>query len=703
MKRILPLAITALLLSIHSPAFAQGTAFTYQGRLNNGGGAANGLYDFRFKLYVDPFGNTQVGSSYLTNGVAVTNGLFITTIDFGAGIFIGKTNWLEVDVRTNGAGGYTDLNPLQQLAPTPYAVFAETASNLSGSLPAAQLSGTIFNSSLPASPIFSGAVTAGSFSGNGAGVANVNAATLNGLSASKFWQLGGNNVAAGQFLGSLNNHPMEIWVNGQRALHIESTTNTANIIGGWVNNFAAPGTVMATIGGGGGVSISLGTLNTNSVWSSYGTIGGGLGNQAGTTNDDPSQVRGATVGGGGQNIAGAHFSTISGGDNNTIFLSSDFSVIAGGYENNILINSAESVIAGGYENNILTNSFESVIAGGFNNVIQTNSAYSTIGGGIYNAVTNELGTVGGGDDNIAGNVPTVGGGLYNTASGTGSFIGGGGFDENDDEEGNLAAGGASVVGGGIGNAVNSDWATIGGGYYTSIQPDAIYSFIGGGGGNSIQQNAYYSFIGGGDDNVLLPNASYATIPGGVNNVATNFAFAAGWNAHAINTGAFVWSDSTGTVTTSAANNSVTFRASGGFRLFTGTGSGGATLAAGATSWTTLSDRNAKKNFEPVDTVAVVDKLAAIPIQQWNYKWEKNDDVPNIGPMAQDFKHAFYPGRDDKGISTLEFDGVELAAIQGLNQKLEEQTKKKDMEIQDLKKSVDELKALVKQLAQNQSK
>jgi len=32
-------------------------------------------------------------------------------------------------------------------------------------------------------------------------------------------------------------------------------------------------------------------------------------------------------------------------------------------------------------------------------------------------------------------------------------------------------------------------------------------------------------------------------------------------------------------------------------------------------------------------------------------------------MAQDFKAAFYPGRDHKSISTLEFDGVELAAIQ----------------------------------------
>ena len=58
-------------------------------------------------------------------------------------------------------------------------------------------------------------------------------------------------------------------------------------------------------------------------------------------------------------------------------------------------------------------------------------------------------------------------------------------------------------------------------------------------------------------------------------------------------------------------------------------------------------------------------------------------------MAQDFKAAFYPGRD-KGISTLEFDGVELAAIQGLNQKLNE----KDAEIQDFKARLEKLEQLI---------
>jgi hypothetical protein len=119
---------------------------------------------------------------------------------------------------------------------------------------------------------------------------------------------------------------------------------------------------------------------------------------------------------------------------------------------------------------------------------------------------------------------------------------------------------------------------------------------------------------------------------------------------------------------------------------------------GASTVTTvvISDRNAKKNFKPVDTVAVLEKLAAIPIERWNYQWEKDSDVPHLGPMAQDFKGAFYPGRDDKTISMLEFDGVALAALQGLNQKLEE----KDAEIQALKQSVTELRQMVSQLTRN---
>jgi hypothetical protein len=134
---------------------------------------------------------------------------------------------------------------------------------------------------------------------------------------------------------------------------------------------------------------------------------------------------------------------------------------------------------------------------------------------------------------------------------------------------------------------------------------------------------------------------------------------------------------------------------------------GVHVLSGDTAWSSISDRNAKKNFSPVNTDAVLKKLAAMPVQSWNYKWEADDAVPHLGPMAQDFKAAFYPGRDDKSISTLEFDGVELAAIQGLNQKVEEQQaelKQKQTELAELKQKNESLEKrldVVEEIIRNQ--
>lgn len=108
---------------------AQGTAFTYQGRLINGANVAGGSYDFRFRLFADSLANTLIGNPFFTNDIPATNGLFTTAIDFGAGVFNGSNYWLEVDVRTNGGGAYTVLSPLQAFTPAPYAVYAEKAGN----------------------------------------------------------------------------------------------------------------------------------------------------------------------------------------------------------------------------------------------------------------------------------------------------------------------------------------------------------------------------------------------------------------------------------------------------------------------------------------------------------------------------------------------------------------------------------------------
>lgn len=123
-------------------AKAQGTAFTYQGRLNDGGMLANGRYDFRFAIY-DANTNGNLASGFITNSaVAVSNGLFTVALDFGSGVLTGSNRWLEVAVETNGGTSFTVLVPRQQITPTPYAILAETAASLPGLLVQQETNGT---------------------------------------------------------------------------------------------------------------------------------------------------------------------------------------------------------------------------------------------------------------------------------------------------------------------------------------------------------------------------------------------------------------------------------------------------------------------------------------------------------------------------------------------------------------------------------
>ena len=107
--------------------------------------------------------------------------------------------------------------------------------------------------------------------------------------------------------------------------------------------------------------------------------------------------------------------------------------------------------------------------------------------------------------------------------------------------------------------------------------------------------------------------------------------------------------------------------SGGKLINTSTG---AYLSTGGT-WTNASDRKAKENIEPVDPEAILEGVARLPISTWNYKTQ-DDSIRHIGPMAQDFYAAFGVGEDERHISTIDADGVALAAIQGLYRLSQEQ-------------------------------
>jgi len=172
----------AVLATPTSTAFAQGTAFSYQGRLNANGAPANGGYDLTFALFSSSNAVGQVGGTLTNLNTGVTNGLFSVTLDFGSGVFIGQNLWLQVGVRTNGAAAFTPLAPLQPILAVPYAVMANSASNLLGTLPASQLTGTLPAAQLPASALTNGATSVtltGTFSGNGAGLTGTQAGSLN--------------------------------------------------------------------------------------------------------------------------------------------------------------------------------------------------------------------------------------------------------------------------------------------------------------------------------------------------------------------------------------------------------------------------------------------------------------------------------------------------------------------------------------------
>lgn len=123
--------------------FAQGTAFTYQGRLSDNGVPANGNYDVQFALYFTNVTGSIIAGPVTDNATPVSNGVFTAAVDFGQGVFTGANYWLETAVRTNGGGAFIKLSPRQPLTPTPYAAFANSASNLTGILPVAQLGGTV--------------------------------------------------------------------------------------------------------------------------------------------------------------------------------------------------------------------------------------------------------------------------------------------------------------------------------------------------------------------------------------------------------------------------------------------------------------------------------------------------------------------------------------------------------------------------------
>jgi hypothetical protein len=337
------------------------------------------------------------------------------------------------------------------------------------------------------------------------------------------------------------------------------------------------------------------------------------------------------------------------------------------------------------------------VAGGIGNT--ASGGFSTIGGGAFNRARNTQSTVSGGANNTASAAnATIAGGFDNTATGTQSTIGGG--------SDNLADGNASTIGGGYFNQVLADFATIAGGGPTDPNNSPFtgnvvtdnHGTIGGGGNNqagddsSVTTNATFATVGGGQNNTA--SGANATVSGGENNIAAgDFSVAVGRNVriNADHDGAFLFGDQIAFLFNSVSANEFAARATGGVRFVTavdgaGTPTAGAILPAGGGAWLALSDANLKDNFQPVDSLFILEQVAGMPITSWNYETQ-DPSIRHIGPMAQDFFAAFNLGEDERYISTIDADGVALAAIQGLYQRVEQQ----DGEITTLQQENDRLR------------
>lgn len=119
----------AALTPMSSGQTALGTGFSFQGELSIAGQPANGPADLRFRLFDRLAGGLQVGPTVTQAAVATNQGIFSTTIDFGAGAFKGDQRWLEIAVREPGTTTFTVLTPRRAVTATPNALFAECAAS----------------------------------------------------------------------------------------------------------------------------------------------------------------------------------------------------------------------------------------------------------------------------------------------------------------------------------------------------------------------------------------------------------------------------------------------------------------------------------------------------------------------------------------------------------------------------------------------
>jgi hypothetical protein len=416
-------ALVLILIGV-AGASAQSSSFTYQGRLTDGGTPANGNYDLQFALWDNVSGGTQVGSTLTLSPVAVSNGVFTVSLDFGANSFPGASRFLEIAARTIGAGSFTLLTPRQQVTSTPYAMRSANASSAdalsnacAGCVQDAQINSV--SGSKVSGPVSSAtnATSASNATNATNAITATNATQLGGIAANQYVQtndsrlsdartpaagssnyiqanpgaaqngnfnISGNGTAGGALSGNVVNAAAQYNIGGSRFLSASSVANSTFIglgagTNGAANTFVGTSAGAAMVNGGTNSFFGAfaGKATTNGVANSF------FGSDAGENNTT-----------GGNN---SFFGTRAGAANTTGFNNSFFGLGAGLVNTNGQDNSFFGAGAGnnnttGNKNNFfgssagqnnstgVSNNFFGFNAGFFNTTGSSNSFFGDTAG-----------------------------------------------------------------------------------------------------------------------------------------------------------------------------------------------------------------------------------------------------------------------------------------------------------------------------------
>ncbi len=303
----------------------------YQGRLVDGTNLVNGQVSVIFRLR-----DAATGGAILyqdSNTVDVIDGVFAAVIgddgaegDLRTALRFERV-WIETVV--NGVS----LSPRERLASVAYAITAGGVTN--GAINTGMIgyraitesklalnsvsNGQIAANSISGSAIINGTIQFADIGQNGAALGQVmkwngSAWVAAGGDATNAWLLQGNaSTSPGKdFIGTTDAEAFEVHVEGGRALRVEPTGGSPNLIGGHPTNYAA--SILGAAIAGGGVA-----GDPNVVDGSYGAVGGGIGNRAGAygavAGGYGNTVGGsaAAVGGGKDNSASVNYTTVAGG------------------------------------------------------------------------------------------------------------------------------------------------------------------------------------------------------------------------------------------------------------------------------------------------------------------------------------------------------------------------------------------------------